>query len=171
MYLAEDRILCFELLAKKHQKWVLRYVQSAFGETDTPDQLPEFLSQRRRWLNGSFFAAIYSTCHFSRIWSTDHSVGRKIALTTEFAFNFVNLLFSWLGMANFYLTCYFVSKSLSTADMDPFGDGWGNRIFQVLRYLYIFLFIVVFICSMGNRPQGYDTKKYRSACSNFIFYM
>ncbi|CDS10052.1 hypothetical protein LRAMOSA02729 [Lichtheimia ramosa] len=154
MYLAEDRILCFELLAKKHEKWVLKYVQSAFGETDCPDQLPEFLSQRRRWLNGSFFAAIYSTCHFHRVWSTSHSVARKMMLTVQFAFNFANLVFNWLGMANFYLTCYFVSKSLSPPDMDPIGNRWGERIFESLRYLYIFLFIVSFICSMGNRPQG-----------------
>lgn len=98
MYLAEDRILCFELLAKKHEKWVLKYVQSAYGETDCPNQLPEFISQRRRWLNGSFFAAVYSIYHFPRIWSTDHSTSRKALLTTEFIYNFVNLLFSWLGM-------------------------------------------------------------------------
>ncbi|KAI8071512.1 glycosyltransferase family 2 protein [Gongronella butleri] len=154
MYLAEDRILCFELLAKKHERWVLKYVKSAYGETDCPDQLPEFLSQRRRWLNGSFFAAVYSICHFQRIWSTDHAILRKILLTIEFIFNFVNLVFSWLGMANFYLTFYFVTKSLSSPDVDPFGDGWGGRIFQMLKYMYIFLFIVSFICSMGNRPQG-----------------
>ncbi|SAM01537.1 hypothetical protein [Absidia glauca] len=154
MYLAEDRILCFELLAKKHEKWVLKYVQSAYGETDCPDQLPEFISQRRRWLNGSFFAAVYSIYHFPRIWSTDHSMSRKALLTTEFVYNFVNLLFSWLGMANFYLTFYFVTKSLASEDNDPFGDGWGSRISGILRYLYIFLFIVAFICSMGNRPQG-----------------
>ncbi|ORX52852.1 chitin synthase 1 [Hesseltinella vesiculosa] len=154
MYLAEDRILCFELLAKKHEKWVLRYVKSAFGETDCPDQLPEFLSQRRRWLNGSFFAAVYSICHFQRIWSTNHTNSRKIALTVEFLFSFVNLIFSWLGMANFYLTFYFVTKSLASPEVDPFGDGWGSRIFQILKYMYIFLFIVSFICSMGNRPQG-----------------
>lgn len=100
MYLAEDRILCFELLAKKHQKWVLKYVQTAFGETDCPDQLPEFISQRRRWLNGSFFAAVYSQWHFSRIWCTNHSVGRKITLSIEFFFNFLNLIFSWLGMVS-----------------------------------------------------------------------
>ncbi|CEP16602.1 hypothetical protein [Parasitella parasitica] len=110
MYLAEDRILCFELIAKKHQKWVLKYVQTAFGETDCPDQLPEFISQRRRWLNGSFFAAVYSQWHFSRIWTSP--------------------------------------------EMDPFGNGWGDCIFLSLRYLYIFLFIASFICSMGNRPQG-----------------
>ncbi|KAL9538021.1 hypothetical protein MBANPS3_011259 [Mucor bainieri] len=154
MYLAEDRILCFELLAKKHQKWVLKYVQTAFGETDCPDQLPEFISQRRRWLNGSFFAAVYSQWHFSRIWCTNHSVGRKITLSIEFFFNFLNLIFSWLGMANFYLTFYFVTKSLAAPEMDPFGNGWGDRIFLSLRYLYIFLFITSFICSMGNRPQG-----------------
>lgn len=102
MYLAEDRILCFELLAKKHERWVLKYVKSAFGETDCPDQLPEFLSQRRRWLNGSFFAAIYSTFHFNRVWSTNHSVGRKILLTVEFLFNFANLILSWLGMVCLY---------------------------------------------------------------------
>ncbi|CAG8433877.1 7014_t:CDS:2 [Diversispora eburnea] len=60
MYLAEDRILCFELVAKKKQAWKLKYVKDAKAETDVPDNVPEFISQRRRWLNGSFFAAFYS---------------------------------------------------------------------------------------------------------------
>ncbi|KAI9312516.1 glycosyltransferase family 2 protein [Dichotomocladium elegans] len=166
MYLAEDRILCFELLAKKHEKWVLRYVQSAFGETDCPDQLPEFLSQRRRWLNGSFFAAIYSTCHFYRVWSTRHTFMRKLLLTIQFVYNFANLLFNWIGMANFYLTCFFVSKSVSTPDMDPVGNGWGTHFFEAMRCLYMFLFIVSFICSMGNRPQG---SKWMFAVSVFAY--
>lgn len=37
MYLAEDRILCFELVAKKDAQWVLHYVSSAYGETDVPN--------------------------------------------------------------------------------------------------------------------------------------
>jgi len=36
MYLAEDRILCWELVAKKKAKWILEYVPSATGETDVP---------------------------------------------------------------------------------------------------------------------------------------
>ena len=36
MYLAEDRILCWELVAKKEERWVLRFVKSAVGETDVP---------------------------------------------------------------------------------------------------------------------------------------
>jgi len=36
MYLAEDRILCWELVAKRNEKWILEYVKSATGETDVP---------------------------------------------------------------------------------------------------------------------------------------
>lgn len=55
MYLAEDRILCFELVAKAHSSWILKYVKAAKAETDVPGGIPEFISQRRRWMNGSFF--------------------------------------------------------------------------------------------------------------------
>lgn len=36
MYLAEDRILCWELVAKRDERWVLKFVKSAVGETDVP---------------------------------------------------------------------------------------------------------------------------------------
>lgn len=39
MYLAEDRILCWELVAKKEERWVLRFVKNAVGETDVPGKL------------------------------------------------------------------------------------------------------------------------------------
>ena len=39
MYLAEDRILCWELVAKRDEKWVLKYVKSCTGETDVPGKL------------------------------------------------------------------------------------------------------------------------------------
>jgi chitin synthase len=38
MYLAEDRILCWELVAKRNERWVLKYVKSAKGETDVPGE-------------------------------------------------------------------------------------------------------------------------------------
>lgn len=36
MYLAEDRILCWELVAKRGERWVLKYVKNCTGETDVP---------------------------------------------------------------------------------------------------------------------------------------
>lgn len=60
MYLAEDRILCWEIVAKRGDEWVLKFVKSAQGETDVPADFAEFIGQRRRWLNGSFFASAYA---------------------------------------------------------------------------------------------------------------
>ncbi|OQO02672.1 Chitin synthase 2 [Cryoendolithus antarcticus] len=154
MYLAEDRILCWELVAKRSERWVLKYVKSATGETDVPDSVPEFVSQRRRWLNGAFFAAVYSLLHFKQVWKTDHTIGRKILLHIEFVYQFVQLLFSFFSLGNYYLTFYFVAGSLSDPKIDPFGHNIGLYVFVLFRYILVLLIAMQFILSMGNRPQG-----------------
>ncbi|KAF7195205.1 Chitin synthase A [Pseudocercospora fuligena] len=154
MYLAEDRILCWELVAKRSDRWVLKYVRQATGETDVPDAVPEFISQRRRWLNGAFFAAVYSLLHFKQVWKTDHTIARKILLHVEFIYQFVQLLFTFFSLGNFYLTFYFIAGSLADKKVDPFGHGIGNFIFIILRYTCVITIMVQFILSMGNRPQG-----------------
>ncbi|KAF9966690.1 Chitin synthase, class 2 [Mortierella alpina] len=156
MYLAEDRILCFELVAKKNEAWLLKYVKSAKAETDVPDSIGEFISQRRRWLNGSFFAAFYSLAHFTRILSSGQGVIRKFFLLFEFLYNAINLVFNWFSLANFYLTFYFLTVAAnnnSNKDFQPFGE-WGGLTFGILRQVYLAVIITVFICSLGNRPQG-----------------
>jgi chitin synthase len=112
------------------------------------------VSQRRRWLNGAFFAAVYSLVHFRQIWHTDHTVGRKILLHIEFVYQFIQLLFTYFSLANFYLTFYFVAGSLSDETLDPFGHNIGKYIFVILRYVCVLLICTQFILSMGNRPQG-----------------
>ncbi|KAL9107330.1 MAG: hypothetical protein Q9227_007782 [Pyrenula ochraceoflavens] len=154
MYLAEDRILCWELVAKRGEQWVLKFVKSAVGETDVPDAVPEFISQRRRWLNGAFFAAVYSLIHFRQIWATDHSLTRKILLHVEFLYQFVSLAFTYFSLANFYLTFYFIAGSLADPRLDPFPHNLGKYIFVVMRYICVLLICLQFILSMGNRPQG-----------------
>ncbi|KAF6832425.1 chitin synthase 2 [Colletotrichum musicola] len=154
MYLAEDRILCWELVAKRGESWVLKYVKGCHGETDVPDSVPEFISQRRRWLNGAFFAAVYSLVHFKQIWSTDHTIARKILLHIEFVYQFLQLMFTYFSLANFYLTFYFVVGGLADPTVDPFGHNIGLYIFTILRYTCVLLICAQFILSLGNRPQG-----------------
>jgi chitin synthase len=48
MFLAEDRVLCFELLAAKDQRWQLHYEKNARAETDIPPDLWTLIRQRRR---------------------------------------------------------------------------------------------------------------------------
>lgn len=118
------------------------------------DSVPEFISQRRRWLNGAFFAAVYSLLHFKQVWHTDHSIWRKTLLHIEFIYQFVSLMFTFFSLANFYLTFYFVAGSLADPTLDPFGHNIGKYIFYILRYTCVLLICMQFILSMGNRPQG-----------------
>jgi chitin synthase len=79
---------------------ILKYVKSAIGETDVPDALPEFMGQRRRWLNGSFFAATYAIAHVGQILTSGHTVGRKFALFAQTIYNVINLIASWFGIVS-----------------------------------------------------------------------
>lgn len=42
MYLAEDRILCWELVAKRGSAWILHYQRSAYAVTVSPPLYPTF---------------------------------------------------------------------------------------------------------------------------------
>ncbi|KAJ3332865.1 Chitin synthase, class 2 [Blyttiomyces sp. JEL0837] len=157
MYLAEDRILCFELVTKVKEAWVLRYVKAAKAETDVPAAVPEFISQRRRWLNGSFFASIHAISHWLYIFRSGHSFFRKILLCVEFVYNLINILFSWFQLGNFYLTFYFLLKDpITTKSVNVFAPlgPQPEWVFTLSREVYIMSLVLVYICSLGNRPQG-----------------
>jgi chitin synthase len=159
MYLAEDRILCFEIVTKKNEGWVLKYVKSAKASTDVPTSVPEFISQRRRWLNGSLFAAVHATFHMFRIWTSGQNFFRKIILQFEFIYNAIQLLFTWTSLANFYLAFFFLVQSATTPgeSSDAFNflaEGAGHEVFQIVLKVYIGTLFLIIICSLGNRPQG-----------------
>ncbi|KAG7195104.1 Chitin synthase, class 2 [Scheffersomyces spartinae] len=152
MYLAEDRILCWELIAKRNENWVLKFVKLATGETDVPETVSEFISQRRRWINGAFFAALYSLSNFRKVWSTRHSSMRKFWLHFEFVYQFVTMVFSFFSLANFYLIFYFLTGSLT--DSPNIDHRAGFWIFTLFNYLVIACLTSLFVVSIGNRPQA-----------------
>ncbi|OIW23589.1 chitin synthase 3 [Coniochaeta ligniaria NRRL 30616] len=151
MYLAEDRILCFELVTKRNCHWILQYVKSATGETDVPDTVTELILQRRRWLNGSFFAAIYAIVHFHQFFRSDHSFLRKFAFFIEFIFQTINMVFAWFAIGNFFLVFKILTTSLGDAQL--LGKV-GEILGVVFEWLYGVSLITCFVLSMGNRPAG-----------------
>lgn len=120
MFLAEDRILCFELVAKAGAKWRLAYVKASQAETDVPEQVAEFISQRRRWLNGSFAASIYSMVHFPRLYRSNHNIFRMIMFHVQLLYNLFSAVFSWFALANLWLTFSVVIQL--TSQQQPFID-------------------------------------------------
>ncbi|KAI8825096.1 chitin synthase-domain-containing protein [Fimicolochytrium jonesii] len=164
LYLAEDRILCFELVAKKGSNWVLHYDSRAKADTDVPNTIPEFLSQRRRWLNGSLFAGFYALMNLPRVWGSKHSLFRKLGFTMQWMYNVVNQLFSWFILGNFAITFFFLFSELEQilASPDPTTDSSAevrNKIVSVViniaRFSYPVVLVCLFIISFGNRPQAF----------------
>ncbi|QIW94661.1 hypothetical protein AMS68_000179 [Peltaster fructicola] len=151
MYLAEDRILCFELVAKKGCSWILTYVKSATGETDVPDEMADFILQRRRWLNGSFFAALYSLVKFYQIFRSSHSGLRKSMFMVEFVYQTFNMLFAWFALGNFFLVFKILTTSLSNSDL--LGTT-GLVLGVIFEWLYLATLMTCFVLALGNRPQG-----------------
>ncbi|KAG5929096.1 Chitin synthase, class 3 [Claviceps sorghi] len=151
MYLAEDRILCFEIVTKRKCHWILQYVKSATGETDVPDTVTELVLQRRRWLNGSFFAAIYAIAHFHDFFRSDHSIIRKLAFFVEFVFNTINMVFAWFAIGNFFLVFKILATSLGSDDL--LGKT-GSILGVVFTWLYGVCLVSCFVLAMGNRPAG-----------------
>ncbi|KXS14698.1 glycosyltransferase family 2 protein [Gonapodya prolifera JEL478] len=167
MYLAEDRILCFELVSKTDESWVLRYERASAAETDVPDAIPELIKQRRRWLNGSTFAALYAIWNWANIFRSSHSPFRKTLFMLETGYNILVQLFAWFSLANFYLTFFFVieqNKCGTGTDAEmklcdtqgALGRG-GYYVAEPLKAIYLMLICVQFILSMGNRPDGAKT--------------
>lgn len=102
MFLAEDRILCFELVAKAGEKWHLTYVKASKGETDVPEGAPEFIGQRRRWLNGSFAASLYALMHFGRMYKSSHNLLRMFFFHVQLFYNMFSLFLTWFSLGKFY---------------------------------------------------------------------
>lgn len=149
MYLAEDRILCFELVVKKEHSYLLRYIHDSYAVTDVPSQIPEFINQRRRWLNGSFFAAVYSILHFYRLLTSTHSIGRKFFLIIEIIYQTISVVMSW-----FNLSLYFLVFRILCIDVISIIDKNAGEICSVVfLWVYIGALGLSFVLSFGNKPS------------------
>jgi chitin synthase len=167
MFLAEDRILCFELVAKAGSKWHLTYVKAAKGETDVPDGAPEFIGQRRRWLNGSFAASVYALMHFGRLFASGHNPLRKLFFVIQMIYNTIQVIVTWFLLGSFWLTTSVIMdlvggtideisnpSEVTTARGFPFTIHYTPHVNAMIKYIYVAFLILQFILALGNRPKG-----------------
>ena len=173
MFLAEDRILCFELVAKAGSKWHLTYIKASKGETDVPEGAAEFIGQRRRWLNGSFAATIYALMHFPRMYKSSHNIIRMIFFHIQLIYNVVSVIMSWFALASYWLTTSIImnlvgsnfdlckasqAETGSVCNPDqhswPFGDNVTPTFNTLINMIYLGFLLLQFILALGNRPKG-----------------
>ncbi|CAG8675709.1 9319_t:CDS:2 [Gigaspora rosea] len=154
-YLADDRILGFELVTKRNNSWLLRYIKSSQAEIDVPENVIDLMAQRRRWINGSFFSGLNEIMYFYYISRSGHFIGRKIFLYIRMIYQAYNLVFSWFAIGNFYLTFHKLSQDL-TAHLALWSPEVGKGIFITSQYICSSLIILQFILASGLGDRHYN---------------
>ncbi|CAA7263632.1 unnamed protein product [Cyclocybe aegerita] len=152
MYLAEDRLLSFEVVAKAGERWVTAYVRASKAETDVPETSAELLGQRRRWLNGSFATHIYALANFRRLYRTAHGPGQLMLYHAQAIYNIVSMAFSWFALANVWIAYSILLDSLSgyaSTYVASYIDGLNHMI----KHVYVACLIMQFLLAFGNRPK------------------
>jgi cellulose synthase/poly-beta-1,6-N-acetylglucosamine synthase-like glycosyltransferase len=99
LYLAEDRVLCREIVSDATTKWTISYVDNALAVTDPCGSWDELLRQRKRWCNG------YMACRLSFISRMSGfirapavAIGRKLRASTAVAYHSAVLVHDWFAL-------------------------------------------------------------------------
>jgi len=152
MHLSEGRVLCFEVVARWNEKWTMHYCKDAVARTDVPDSIPALIRQRKRWLNGSFFASIYTLLSFFRVVKdTRHNPLRKFFFFFEWLWIAIGLFTTWFFISNLYMIFYYVwSQGLLATDGS---QKQAEDVLLLLSIIYLSVLIVQFLAALGNRPE------------------
>ncbi|CAG9332980.1 unnamed protein product [Blepharisma stoltei] len=147
IYLAEDRVLCLALTNKKSCSYLLRYVKNSVAETDVPGKLSNLIAQRRRWINGSWFALIDALRRAGVIYQSDHSFLRKFCFTVQMVYYFINIVFSWFMVGTFFLIFGMIMRRFFDGDQAPSAAAeWLIKAYEVI-------IIVIIYMSLGVKPR------------------
>ena len=166
IYLAEDRVLCLALISKKKSSYLIRYVRASVAETDVPENIATLMSQRRRWINGSWFSLIDSIRKCSTIFQSDHNCCRKVIFSMQMFYYVVTVAFAWVMVGAFFLVFNIVVRM-------AFGSSDSTGLFStasIIVLIYFLLLLFVFVMALGAKPNKVEGM-YKIIASLFGIYM
>jgi chitin synthase len=108
MYLAEDRILCLEIFSRIGKRYSLAYVPDAYSMVDPVTSLTRFLGQRRRWINGSWFALQYVLKSNDQAKQSDHKKHYWDLILFQFSMQWARLgrFLTYFAIALYFAVLY-----------------------------------------------------------------
>ncbi|MES1907943.1 MAG: hypothetical protein MHM6MM_000968 [Cercozoa sp. M6MM] len=164
LFLAEDRVLCTELMCLPGKKYTMKWVSDSVATTDIPKDLYSLMRQRRRWVNGSFFALLYNLSRFSRFWKKSaHSAWHKAVMTCFFGYQLTVVVMSWFLLANTFLAFWFVvHERLRTYDELPLWIVW------MPLGLYLVLLLAQVLYALGG-PRNMERSSAVHKSSAWLF--
>ncbi|KRX08247.1 hypothetical protein PPERSA_01177 [Pseudocohnilembus persalinus] len=181
MYLAEDRILCLAMFAQAAFKYTLKYIPTARAYTDAIDNNIEFMLQRRRWINSTWFALQYVLRNYS-----EHMKDSKHNFFTKYVWIHFLMFMSFLGLVNTYLITGLFSFTLYSSVTQlfiPIIDQYNfPDIFKLLPQFFMIVYalmviLLLYLCLNNKIKKDNDNYKLYGFISgifgvyNFIVYI
>ena len=148
IYLAEDRVLCLSLFTKKGHNYILRYVRNSKAETDAPGDLIKLMDQRRRWINGSWFALIDSIQKCNRMSHSNHNKCRACAFYLQMIYFVLNVIFAWFNVGIYCLSFFILIYEI-------FPESHFEQVRTILISIYVIMLIIVLLTSLGGKPNSF----------------
>ena len=151
MYLAEDRILCLELMCQKGRKNILRYIPNSKALTDAPSTLPDLMVQRRRWINGSWYSTVYIILNCTKIHQSKHSNIRKCCFGLLLIYSAISAMFTWFQVSILYLSfAISLKRALGESNNDL---NKLDKISTPIIMVYVSALIACMILSLSVPPK------------------
>ena len=147
-YLAEDRIMWLEIIAKENNDYILHYIPGAKCLTDPPLTLTGLLKQRRRWFNGSLFASLHVLLNMYRIWKrSKSSFLRNTYFMILYMYMILQMLLSLVLVGSFYGSFSIFLRAILPSD----NCLSITRTANVLENIYlVFLFMIIIMSTTVN---------------------
>lgn len=157
-FLAEDRIMSEEIMRVGEERcFTLRFVKAAKALTEGVDQLVKLIKQRRRWINGSWFALIkvLKNCQLLRdvCFNSKHSLGRKILFAFQSLYMSVIMLMTWFSVGIFYTGYALIAELLSCKD-DSDKSSKITETCGIFMYVYIFIMGCNVLVALATDPEN-----------------
>lgn len=138
----------------------MEYIKDAIARTDVPTDLVTLIAQRRRWLNGAFFALLYTLTNWGRVLGESrHGVIRQLALLIQYLYMVASLLITWFLPANYFLIVYyillvgFMENKLELVDVSSLSEALRASLAQGFMAIYALVFMFHIIVGLGNKPK------------------
>ena len=101
--LTEDRLLSLAIFTKRNRAYWLKYCPDAKAETDLIETLPELLQQRKRIINGSWYAIEHIIYYNNQIRYSKHSNVSKLFFSSVISMSKINLFLLYITPTFYYV--------------------------------------------------------------------
>ena len=171
-YLAEDRVMCLEIMIKKDARYELTYVMDAKAYTDAPPSLAVLLKQRRRWINGSLFGTYHVINHFCDLISctrTRHSKCRQFCVSLFLIYYVLTFLFQFFLIGGLYAaTTTYITNEIRNdfEDSSGFFGSLMRSADTIFSYTYL---ILLFLSIMVSLSEPVDRGMCKYYCILVVF--